>query len=98
MPSILRKLIDAGEVSGDCHRCRAKLEDRDCAAGRRVLGELKAQDIHRNPDYQYQVAVRTLANCSFCRSCAKNSSQEVKDYLQELKKCLAKDLTPSDLE
>jgi hypothetical protein len=98
MPSILRKLIDAGEVSGDCLRCRAKLEDRDCAAGRRVLGELKAQDIHRNPDYQYQVAVWTLANCSFCRSCAKNSSQEVKDYLQELKKCLAKDLTPSDLE
>jgi chromosome segregation ATPase len=91
MPSTLRQLIDAGGVSGDCLRCRAKLEDRDCTAGRRVLGDLKAQDVHKNPNYQYQIAVWALAKCSFCRSCAKNFLQEVKDYFQELRKCLAKE-------
>jgi hypothetical protein len=89
MPSRLRNLIDAGEISAYCLHCHERLEYRDFAAGRRVLGELKAQDVHNNPDYQYLLALWTLAKCSFCRSCVTAFSQKVKDYRLELEKCLA---------
>jgi chromosome segregation ATPase len=89
MPLRLRNLINAGEIGAYCLRCHERLEDRDCAAGRRVLGELKAQDSHKDPDYQYQLALYTLANCSFCRSCAMAFPQKIKDYRLELMKCLA---------
>jgi chromosome segregation ATPase len=89
MPSRLRNLINDGEISAYCLRCHERLEHRDFAAGRRVLGELKAQDFHNNPDFQYQLALYTLANCSFCRSCAMAFPQKIKDYRLELMKCLA---------
>jgi hypothetical protein len=89
MPSRLRNLIDAGEISAYCLHCHERLEYRDFAAGRRVLGELKAQDVHNNPDYQYLLALWTLAKCSFCRSCVTAFPRKVKYYRLELEKCLA---------
>lgn len=91
MPSLLRNLINAGEIGERCLRCH-KLEEREYLVASKILIMLQFQQTRDYKDYEYRVDLWTLANCSFCRSCTTKSPKKVNTYYLELEKCITDEL------
>ncbi|KAG9565470.1 hypothetical protein KCU71_g5296, partial [Aureobasidium melanogenum] len=101
MSPSLRNLIKTGKIGDSCLRrkdyCHQKISDRDYEVAGQILGSAEFQTIRGDGDYNYEVALWTLARCSFCNLCQKAYPKQVKDYHRKLMDCLdlAKELEAS---
>ncbi|KAG9961587.1 hypothetical protein KCU61_g5417, partial [Aureobasidium melanogenum] len=84
----LRNLIRTGKISDSCFRqkdyCHQKISDRDYEIAGKILGSAEFQTIRGDRDSTYEVALWTLARCSFCNLCQKAYPEQVKGYHQKL--------------